>query len=327
MTKPAKSSVPESPALLTPAAEELLRGLRATGFVGWSALGIESGRAAILDMKAFAGSVEPIFRVEEIRISRRDASDIRAVLYVPESPEPAPVMVYMHGGGWVLGNYTGVDTIARALVNRSGCAILSIDYSLAPEHKYPAALEDVYRALEWVVANAEQWGLDSRRLAVGGDSSGANLAAGVSLLCRDRSGPMPVFQLLVYPALDHDYNNGSYQRYGDGVSSALSRADVVWFHNHYVSRSEDLDLPYVSPLRAESLARTPRTLLICAEIDPLLDDSIEYARRLENLGVLVELQVYPGMFHGFWRVRGILPEAREAIDYAAAKLKEAMTAR
>jgi acetyl esterase len=277
-----------------------------------------------LEMKAFGGSQEAVARVEEIRISGRGASDIRALLYIPESPRPVPVMVYMHGGGWVLGNYTGVDTLARALVNRSGCAILSIDYRLAPEYKYPSALEDVERALEWVVANADQWGLNSKCLAVGGDSSGANLAAAASLLLRDRSGARLAFQLLVYPALDHNYDNRSYQCHGDGISSALSRTDVIWFHNHYVSRPEELDLPYVSPLRAESLAHMPRTLLICAEIDPLLDESVEYARQLEKAGVMVELKVYPGMFHGFWRMRGVLTEASHAIDYAAAKMNEAM---
>jgi acetyl esterase len=233
-------------------------------------------------------------------------------------------MVYMHGGGWVLGNYTGVDTLVRALVNRSGCAILSIDYRLAPECKHPAALEDVDRALGWVLANGDRWGLDSKSLAVGGDSSGANLAAAVSLLCRDRGGPTLTFQLLVYPCLDHNYDNGSYQRYGDGMWSALSRADVIWFHNHYVSRLEELDSPYVSPLRAKSLAHMPRTLLICAEVDPLLDESVEYARKLDAAEVPAELRVYPGMFHGFWRMRGVLTEACQAIDYAAAGMKEAM---
>jgi acetyl esterase len=312
-------------ARLTPAAADLLRSIRATGFVSWSDLGIEAGRAAILEMKAFAGPAEPVFRVEEIRISRGDAHEMRAALYIPESPSPVPIMVYMHGGGWVLGSYTGVDTLARALVNRSGCAILSIDYRLAPECKHPAALEDVDRALTWVVANGYQRGLDPKCLAVGGDSSGANLAAAVSLLYRDRGSPTLAFQLLVYPALDHDHDNGSYQRYGDGIWSALSRADVVWFHNQYVNRPEDLDSPYVSPLRAESLACMPPTLLICAEVDPLFDESVEYARQLEAAGVPVELKIYPGMFHGFWRMRGALPEACDAIDHAAAGMKSAMT--
>jgi acetyl esterase len=247
-----------------------------------------------------------------------------SALYIPETSRPVPVMIYMHGGGWVLGNYTGVDELVRALVNRSGCAILSIDYSLAPECKHPAALEDVDRALGWVVANGDRWGLNSKCLAVGGDSSGANLAAAASLLYQHRGGPTLTFQLLVYPPLDHNYDNGSYRRYGDGMWSALSRADLIWFHNHYVSQPEELDSPYVSPLQAESLAHMPRTLLICAEVDPLLDESVEYARRLEAAGVPVELKLYSGMFHGFWRMRGMLKEARQAIDYAATKMNEAM---
>jgi len=171
-------------------------------------------------------------------------------------------MVYMHGGGWVLGDYTGVDVLspARRLANRSKCAILSVNYRLAPEHKYPSALDDVDSVLKWVKANAMQWALDADRLAVGGDSSGANLAAAASLQPRDRGGPLLAFQLLVYPALDHNYHTASYNRFGDGELSLLSRADVMWFHNHYVSRSEELDLPYVSPLRAASFLRLPTFL-------------------------------------------------------------------
>jgi acetyl esterase len=171
---------------------------------------------------------------------------------------------------------------------------------------------------------AAKWGLDSNRVAVGGDSSGANLAAAATLLCRDRGDSPIVFQLLVYPALDRNYESSSYQAFGDGTLSALSTADVMWFHNHYVNRPEDLELPHVSPLRAKSLVNLPRTLLICAEIDPLLDDSINYARRLELAGVPVEMQIIPGMFHGFWRMAGVLAEARQALDLAGDRMRHAM---
>jgi acetyl esterase len=139
-------------------------------------------------------------------------------------------------------------------------------------------------------------------------------------------GPPLVFQLLVYPALDRNYLTPSYRFFGDGALSAMSTADVVWFHNHYVNRPDDLDNPYVSPLRAESLVGLPRTLLICAEIDPLLDDGIEYARRLEHEGVRVEVQVYRGMFHGFWRMGGVLAEARQALNLAGERMRQAMAA-
>lgn len=324
MIDPEISTGPLLQGRLAPVAENLLRGIQASGFPGWSALGLEQGRAAILEMKPFAGPPEPVAHVEPICLLGPSTSGLAAELYRPESSGPLPVMIYLHGGGWVLGNHTGVDALVRTLVNRSGCAILSMDYRLAPEHKYPAALKDVHYALQWMVAHADQWGLDAKRLAVGGDSSGANLAAAVSLLCRDQGGPPLAFQLLVYPVLDHNYRTDSYRRFGDGILSALSCDDVIWFHHHYVHRPEELDLPYVSPLRAESFAHLPRTLLVNAEIDPLLDDSLEYAQRLKQAGVPVELQIYPGMFHGFWRMGGVLAEARQAIEYVAGKLEEAM---
>ena len=276
-----------------------------------------------MELKALAGPPEPVARVEHIRIPS-DGSEIAAGLYIPESPTPPTAMVYLHGGGWTIGHYTAVDPIVRELANRSGCAILSVDYRLAPENKYPAALEDVRSALRWIRANGKDWGIDSTRVAVGGDSSGGNLAAAVSLLCRDQGEALPAFQLLVYPALDCNYETESYQRFGDGVSSALSRDDVVWFHHQYVNSPEGLRAPYVSPLRAASLAGMPRSLLICAEIDPLFDDGVAYARRLEEAGVPVELRIVPGMFHGFWRAGGVLAETRSAIALAAERLKEAM---
>ena len=318
-----KMSFTQSLGQLAPAAEELLRGLRASGFRGWSALGLEAARTAIFDIKALAGPPEPVLRVQEVQMPGSGPVQISGTLYVPDSPTPPPVMVYLHGGGWVLGSNTVVDSIARELANRSGYAVLSVDYRLAPEHKYPAGLDDVHQALLWIAGNASRLGLDARSLAVGGDSSGANLAAAVSLRCRDQGGPALAFQLLVYPLLDRNFDTESYRSYGDGSLSALSLADVTWFLDHYVNVPHELDLPLVYPLRTSDLSRLPRTLLICAEIDPLRDDSVEYARRLEQAGVPVELRVYQGMFHGFWRAAGVLPEAREAIDHAARRMREA----
>jgi acetyl esterase len=213
------------------------------------------------------------------------------------------------------------------IVNRSGCAVLSVNYRLAPEHKYPAALNDVVSAIDWVRENARQFGLDEQRIAVGGDSSGANLAAAAALFCRDHGASRLLFQLLVYPALDHRYDTDSYVTFGDGRESALSQTDVVWFHEQYVSRPEELDLPYVSPLRAESLEYLPPTLIVCAEVDPLLDEGKAYAQRLRKAGVPVDLKIYGGMFHGFWRMGGALAEARRAIDHAGTQLRSISTAK
>jgi acetyl esterase len=308
---------------LTAAAEDLLRSVRASGFDRWSALSVEEARTLILGLKAFAGPPEPVSRVEQVRIARGDGSELTGELYVPDSTAPVPIMVYLHGGGWVLADHTGVDSLVRTLVNRSGWAVVSIDYSLAPERRYPGALEDVRRTLDWVIENAENRGLSPGCLAVGGDSSGANLAAAASLLCRDEGGPRLAFQMLVYPPLDHNYETEAYRQFGDGVSSALSREDMAWFQNLYVSSADELDSPYVSPLRATSFAGLPETLVICAELDPLVDDGVEYTRRLQQAGVSVDLQIYPGMFHGFWWMAGVLPEARAAIDYAGSWMRKA----
>jgi acetyl esterase len=310
---------------LSPEAEQLLNMIRTSGFPGWSVLGIEHGRAAIAQMKALSGVPESVGGVKDIEITAIDGSAIPARLYIPASPDPPPVMVYLHGGGWVLGDYTSVDPLLRRLANVSGCAMLSVDYRLAPEHKYPVALEDVMAALAWVAKHGPEWGVDSSRLAIGGDSSGANLAAAATLRSRDERGPTIAFQMLVYPALDCDYKRSSYQQFGDGALSALSTADVAWFHSQYVSSSADLEGWGVSPLRAESLERLPPTLLICAELDPLIDEIVEFARRLEDDGVPVHLRIYAGMFHGFWRMGGVLTEARNALDYAAGEIRAAMT--
>jgi acetyl esterase len=161
---------------LTPGAEMLVAQLRANGFKSWSALGLDGARAAIQGLIGLSGPPEPVWRVEDILITGMNRPDLRGKLYIPKATPLPPVLVYMHGGGWAIGDYTLVDPILRALANRSGCAILSIDYRLSPENKYPAALEDVYDALLWAVRNANPWGLDSSRIGVGGDSSGANLA-------------------------------------------------------------------------------------------------------------------------------------------------------
>jgi acetyl esterase len=321
MTDPPVRMSPARTSLLTPEAAELLGGIRANGFPGWAPLGLEQGRATILQLKELAGPLQPIVRFEQIRLPNTEA-----FLYVPESSAPVPVLIYMHGGGWVLGQAAGVDSLARMLANGSGCAVLSVNYRLAPEHKYPAALDDVLSAISWVRTNAQHFGINEQRIALGGDSSGANLAAAASLFSRDRGGWRPTFQLLIYPVLDHDYETTSYLAFGDGGQSALSRTDVAWFHDQYVGRPEELDSPYVSPLRAQTLQDLPPTLLICAEVDPLVDENEANARRLEQAGVPVELAIYPGMFHGFWRMAGVLTAGRDAIAYAADRLRAVLGA-
>jgi acetyl esterase len=203
----------------------------------------------------------------------------------------------------------------RMLANRSGCAVVSVAYRLAPENRYPSALDDSYTAVKWASANGDRFGWDGRKLAVAGDSAGGNLAAAVALRVRDEAGPPIRFQVLVYPVLDHDYDNGSYRQFGASWG-IITRNDMTSFHCQYVSHPDQLDLPYVSPCRCTDLSGLPNALIILAEADPLRDEALDYARRLQAFGVAAETRVYTGTIHGFWQMGGVLPQGRDAIEKA-----------
>jgi acetyl esterase len=212
----------------------------------------------------------------------------------------------------------------RALANRSRCAIVSVDYRLAPEHKFPAAFDDACAAVRWAASRGERFGWDGSCLAVAGDSAGGNLAAAVALYAREHGPPIRL-QLLIYPVLDHDYDNDSYREFGESWG-VVTRADMAWFHSQYVNHPDQLDLPYVSPLRAAGLSGLPEALLILPEADPLRDEALEYARRLRDAGVPATAKVYTGMIHGFWQLGGVLEDGRRAIDDAAAALHSTLAA-
>ena len=224
------------------------------------------------------------------------------------------------GGGWALGHYEDIDTPVRALANRAGCAVLSVNYRLAPEHKYPAAVDDAYAAVRWASRNGEDYGFDGQRLAVMGDSAGGTLAAVVSLRARDENGPAIRLQVMVYPVLDHDYDTASYRQFGSNWG-VLTRTDMVWFHCNYLNHPDQRDLPYVSPLRALDLEGLPEALIILPEADPLRDEGLRYAERLQQSGGRAEARVYPGMVHGFWQLGGVIPQGLTAIDDAARVLR------
>ena len=244
--------------------------------------------------------------------------------YSPGGPGPHPALVYYHGGGWVIGDLYTHDGLCRSITNAARCAVLSVDYRLAPESKYPVAVEDSYAALLWIVANAERLGIDRRRIAVGGDSAGGNLATVMALVARDRKGPRLALQVLIYPVTDHDLDTRSYLENATGY--VLTREGMRWFWNHYLAReAQGLD-PYASPLRASSLAGLPPALIITAEYDPLCDEGEAYAARLRDAGVPVTLTRYPGMFHGFVRLTNVLDKARTALDEIASSVQKAFAA-
>jgi len=251
-----------------------------------------------------------------------DAGGVLARLYRPSDAPDLGLLVYFHGGGWVIGDLDSHDNVCRALANGSGHAVLSIDYRLAPEHPFPAPLEDAIIATRWAYANAAALGCRPDRLAIGGDSAGANLAAVVAQLA-----PVPlVHQLLVYPVTDCTRSHPSYTENADGPF--LTRDGMGWFIDHYLSGGLGTPSdPRVSPLFASdtALQSTPTALVITAEFDPLRDEGDAYAARLASLGVATSHVRFSGMFHGFFSLADFLDDAKAAHALAAASVKAALS--
>jgi acetyl esterase/lipase len=247
-------------------------------------------------------------------------------LYRPRgshADEVLPVLVYFHGGGWTIGDLDTHDVICRLLANGAGCAVAAVDYRLAPEHKFPAAVEDCWAALRWVHGQAAAIGVDAGRIAVGGDSAGGNLAAVVALLARDADLPL-AFQLLIYPATDFANETPSHDRFAEGYM--LTRASIAWFTGNYLARPADIADWRASPLRAASLAGAAPALVITAGFDPLRDEGKAYADRLAAAGVPSRYLCFDGMIHGFFGMTGAIDTARRAIDEAGAALASAFAA-
>ena len=308
---------------LDPQAQALLEQMAASGLPPLSSQSVSEARQSLLAFAQLGGDPEPVSQVED----RKLPGPVGAILvriYTPAGSGPFPVLVYFHGGGWVLCDIETHDPVCRSLARAAECIVVSVDYRLAPEHKFPAAADDCYAATQWVMNNATLINGDPDRVAVGGDSAGGNLAAVIALMARDRGGPALVFQLLVYPVTDY-YAPGtpSYQQNADGYF--LTRDDMVWFWNHYSNGEADAANPYASPLRAASLAGLPSALVITAEFDPLRDEGEMYAARLRDSGVAAALVRYDGMIHGFFSMAGVLEQGKNALALAAAQLRSAFS--
>jgi acetyl esterase len=236
-----------------------------------------------------------------------------------------PTVVFFHGGGWVIGSVDISDASCRQLASLSGCLVCSVDYRLAPEHKFPTAVDDAFAATVWIAEHAHELGGDPSRLAVAGDSAGGNLSTVVSLLARDNGGPKIAYQALIYPAVDFVQEWPSYERNGDGYF--LTRRDMEWFRDHYLSSVADRSDWRASPLGAKSLAGLPPALIIAAEFDPLVDQDLAYAEALERAGVPVTLRQYDGVIHGFWSMEGVIDKGGEAMNEVVASLAETLGAR
>ena len=247
--------------------------------------------------------------------------DIPVRVYTPAGTGPFPVLMWFHGGGWVIGSIDMVDGTVRHLTNMANCVSVSVDYRLAPEYKFPAAAEDCYAATAWVAANAPSINADPSRIAVGGDSAGGNLAAVVPIMAQDRGGPRLVQQVLDYPVIERDFATKSYNDNADGY--LLSRDMMVWFWDHYLNDDSEATHPYVAPMHAKDYSGLPPALVITAEFDPLRDEGAAYARRLAEAGVPTKHSDYSGMIHGFFGMWAVIDKSKDALTEVADTLKNA----
>jgi len=284
-------------------------------------MSVDEARAADLrSIQDAAADPEPVHEVTEHDIPG-PGCDLRIRVYRPSGDDGLPALVYLFGGGWALGTIDTSDGICRALTNLAGCVTISVGYRLAPEHKFPAAVHDCHAAVRWVADHAAELRIDASRLAVGGDSAGGNLSAAVTLLARDGGGPALVHQLLVYPNTDYLSDTPSATEITDPL--LFNRFSAEWYWRHYLESPADGADPLASPLRAADLAGLPPATVLTAEYDPLRDQGEQYAERLERSGVPVRLVRHDGMIHGFFAMTGMFDAARDAMAFAAGRLRDA----
>jgi len=255
------------------------------------------------------------------RVVPGPAGELPVRVYTPEGEPPFPIVVFFHGGGWVVGTLDSYDPLCRALAAAVPAVVVSVGYRLAPEDRWPAAVEDAYAATVWASRKAAELGGAQHRLAVAGDSAGGNLAAVVALGARDRGGPPIAFQLLVYPVLDAAADTASWRDHAEDFH--LTAAGMRWYWDHYLGPA-DGSAPDASPLRAAFLGGLPPALVIGAEHDILRDEGEAYAARLRDAGVAATASRYPGVVHGFFRWRAVTGAADAALQEAAAALRSAL---
>jgi len=302
---------------LDPQMKALLDQMAAANLQPFHKLTPQEARAA---RRAPQGEPEAVAHVED-RTIPGPGGEIPVRIYVPKGNGPFGVLVYFHGGGWVVGNIELTDQPCRMLTNAGRCVTISVDYRLAPEHKFPAGPEDCYAATKWAADNAAALNCDAARIAVGGTSAGATLATAVALMARDRGGPRVAYQLLVYPATTSALDTPSHRQFAKDSYYILSRADMEWFWGHYLGSEADRNNPYACPAYATTLRGVAPAFVITAEYDPLRDEGEAYAARLREEGVQVVLRRYDGVTHGFFGMPAQLDKAKAAIAEAGSALR------
>ncbi|WFU21466.1 alpha/beta hydrolase [Bradyrhizobium sp. CB1717] len=311
------------PVVLDPDAAAVYRAFQEAGRPAYETLTAPEARAYYLQAR-FATNPEPpeLGRVTSLAIPAPHG-EIPARLYIPNEPRRreglSPALVFFHGGGWVIGDLDSHDVVCRQLADSGALIVISVDYRLAPEHKFPAAADDAIAATRWIAAHARELGIDASRLSIGGDSAGGNLAAVVALAARDAGGPAIAGQLLIYPATDFAMTHGSHRE--PETSVLLTHSVIRWFRDHYLNGATDIHDWRASPARAQDLAGLPPAYVLTAGADPLRDEGDEYAARLKQAGVPVAYKHYPGQFHGFFTMGKLLQQANVAVSEIGAWLK------
>ena len=310
---------------LDPQAQVVLALARRIGRPHAQQLGIQRARRQLeIDGRVLAPTAPEMARIKDMS-AEGPAGPIPLRVYVPRSrrdDRAAAALVYFHGGGFALGSLESHDAVCRVLADRARCVVVAVDYRLAPEHKFPAAVDDALAAFDWLLAHATALGLDPARIAVGGDSAGGNLAAVLCQSRRQAGAPLPVFQLLIYPATDMSRSMPSHQLFREGFFLDFSLTG--WFLDQYLRSPADIDDVRASPIRADDLTGLPPALVLTAGFDPLRDEGEAYARKLRSAGVAVASRRDEGMFHGYMSAAGGFEVAREALEVAARAVATAL---
>src|SRR6201994_1812856 len=305
---------PTIPAILDPDSAAVYQGFQEAGRPPYETLTPAEARAYYLQARLVTNPEPPELKSVAPLSIPSPAGAIPARIYTPmklrDANGLAPCLVFFHGGGWVIGDLDSHDVVCRKLAHEGELIVVSVDYRLAPEHKFPAAADDAIAATKWIADNAQQLGIDASRLTVGGDSAGGNLAAGGTLSARDNDGPKIAGQVLIYPATDFSMSHPSHSE--PETSILLTHSVIKWFRDHYLNSPADASDWRASPARAKSFAGLPPAYVLTAGADPLRDEGLEYAERLKAAGVAVTFKTFPGQFHGFFTMGKLLQQANVA---------------
>jgi acetyl esterase len=292
---------------------QLIDGMSAQGFESFEQLTVDQARAVVATFTGLQAPARSVDRVAEATYTS-GGQDLRLRIYVPAGAEPKPVVLYLHGGGFVGGTVDVADEPCRAVADASGAIVVSVEYRLAPEHRFPAAPDDAYAALNWVAGRIAEYGGDPGNIVVMGDSAGGNLAAVTALRARDENGPRLRGQVLIYPVIDPHADFPSRTEFAEGY--IITAAGMDWFWDNYLSSPDDARNPYAVPTRATSLSGLPPALVLTTEYEVARDEAEDYGARLSAAGVETEVERFDGLVHGAFWMSGAVPRGNEILDAA-----------